>query len=187
MTSPVPDAGVTPSLNGGHVALLPFRIEDVTDRYISWLNDEEVMRYTEARGVRHTHADALSYVEKQIRSHDVHFWRIAVDGEHIGNFRVSNLTSPHRRASLALIIGDGRHRGKGVGTAAIRLASEYLLNQRRLHKLIAGIYAANRASIRAFENAGFHREAVLADHYWCDGRFVDGLMMACLHAGARLA
>ena len=107
-------------------------------------------------------------------------WRIVVDGAHIGNLRLSNIDMYHRRAYVALIIGSKDHRGRGVGTKAINLVAHYGFEELGLHKLCAGVYASNVASIRAFEKAGFVTEAVLKDHHFCEGRFVDGLLMARL-------
>lgn len=169
---------VTPTLDGAEsVSLLPFRAQDISETYVAWLNDAEVVRYTEVRG-RQTLDGVRAYVESQIASRDVYFWRIVAEGRHIGNLRVSGLASVHRRPVIALIIGEKRSRGRGVGTTAIRLASDYLLDSGLGHKVVAGIYSENIPSIRAFEKAGFHIEATFKDHYWFEGRFIDGVEMA---------
>lgn len=175
-----PDAQshITPALAGPEsVSLLPFRMDDISEQYVAWLNDEEVVRYTEVRG-RQTLEGVQAYVEAQLASRDVYFWRIVAEGRHIGNLRVSGLASIHRRPTIALVIGEKLARGRGVGTAVIRLASDYLLDSGLGHKVVAGIYSVNIPSIRAFEKAGFHIEATLKQHYWFEGSFIDGVEMA---------
>ena len=169
-----------PPLVGNDVSLLPFLKEHVTDAYLGWLNDPEVVRYTEARFTHHTREDAEAYVEACNRPANARLWRIVVDGAHVGNLRLSSIDMYHRRAYVALIIGSKDHRGRGVGTKAINLVAHYGFEELGLHKLCAGVYASNVASIRAFEKAGFVTEAVLKDHHFCEGRFVDGLLMARL-------
>lgn len=177
----------TPALEGpGGVSLLPFRLADVSERYVAWLNDREVTRYTEVRG-RQSIESVRAYVETQLASRDVYFWRIVAEGRHIGNLRVSGLTSIHRRPVIALIVGERQGRGRGIGTAAIRLAADHLLDAQLAHKVVAGIYAENLASIRAFEKAGFHTEATLREHYWFENRFVDALQMAKFGHAAPIA
>lgn len=165
-------------LADGGVALRPFLPEHVSDDYLAWLNDPEVMRFTEARFTGHTRDSARAYVERSNSGADARLWRIVAGGRHVGNIRLSGIDHRHRRASVALIIGARDAWGQGIGTGAIRLASRYGFDALSLHKLCAGMYVDNAASIRAFEKAGFRREAVLAGHYLYQGRFIDGVLVA---------
>ena len=47
-----------------------------------------------------------------------------------------------------------------------------------LHKLSAGIYGPNVASLRAFERAGFRVEAVLHGHASHNGNYIDVIQLA---------
>ncbi len=66
-----------------------------------------------------------------------------------------------------------------MATQAIRLATAESFKRYDLFKIFAGIYAANIASIRAFEKAGYVVEATLSGHRCLDGRMVDEVQMAC--------
>ena len=160
------------------VELLPFSPADVSDAYVGWLNDPEVMRFTEARHASHTRESAAAYVAACEASDTVRLWRIAADGAHVGNLRLSGIDRHNRRASIALIIGDRRQWGRGIGPAAINRAADIGFGELDLNKLSAGIYANNPASVRAFEKAGFRAEARLADHYMFEGGFIDVILMA---------
>lgn len=46
-------------------------------------------------------------------------------------------------------------RGKGLGSAILQKASDYILKNHNIHYITAEIKKINKASIRAFENAGF--------------------------------
>ena len=55
------------------------------------------------------------------------------------------------------------------------------LSRRRFLQVLAGTagaYAANEGSARAFEKAGYRREARLIDHWWVDGGYQDGIYLA---------
>lgn len=170
-----------PTLAGPLVSLLPLGLEHVTDVYVGWLNDYEVVRHTEARYAPHTIDGVRAYVSVNLDSADAILWRIvADDGRHVGNLRLSSLSSPHRRGEIALIIGDKGSWGKGYGPAAIRLAASYCLDTLGLNKVTAGAYAINEASRRAFVKCGFKVEAVLPRHYFFEDRFIDGLLFGLL-------
>jgi len=167
------------SLPGSGLSLEPLRAEDVSAAYISWLNDPETMRYTESRYAKHTRESTQAYIRNTNADPAVWMWRIVLaDGTHVGNIRLSAPQIAHRRGSLGIIIGEKNLRGKGIGPRAIDLVAAYAFGKLGIHKLNAGIYANNVASQRAFEKVGFKREAVLQDHYFIDGRYVDGIMMA---------
>jgi len=166
------------TLEGHGVQLEPIRPEDVSERYVGWLNDPDITRHTEARHDRHSLSSVLAYVVTAISDPNAAMWRIVVDGTHIGNIRLSDVNFVHRRASVALLIGEKRYRGAGHGTEAVDMVARHGLEQMGLNKLTAGIYRTNIASRRAFEKAGFEMEAVLRRHAFEDGLFVDVLQMA---------
>lgn len=150
----------------------------VTSRYIAWLNDPLTVAQTEQSGLRHSLASVKDYVESTLNAPNALIWRILFAGSHVGNLRLSNIHMTHRRASIGLILGEAHARGHGLGPRAIRLAARYGFESLELHKLIAGLYATNTASQRAFEKAGFRVEAVLRCHAWHEQRFVDVIQMA---------
>ena len=166
-----------PQLENYPVVLAPFQAADITDRYLSWLSDDEVSRYTEISAPPGGKEEAVEYVEAQVRSASTLFWRILLEGEHVGNLRAAGIAGPHSRATVALIIGEQAARGRSVGSTAITMATEYLFSI-GLRKVTAGMYELNQASKAAFLKAGYHVEAVLKDHYICNGQFTDGVLVA---------
>ena len=159
------------------VALVPFLVEHVGPEYLRWINDPEVMRYTEARWLVHNHESAVDYVRRSNGSPQSKLFRILSGEEHVGNLRLSAIDQVHSRAEVALIIGEAAARGRGVGRKAIQIAAAHGFVTLSLNKLTAGIYASNEPSIRAFESAGFSRIAELRRHYRCEGSWVDGLIV----------
>ncbi|MEQ8667368.1 MAG: GNAT family N-acetyltransferase [Rhodospirillales bacterium] len=154
--------------------LRPISSADVTERYVSWLNDPDVTSGTEARHHDHTIDAVRDYVDAAEASPNDKLWRIMVDADnHIGNIRLSAINRTHHRARIALLIGEKGYWGRGIGTDAIRLVAAHAFNDMELHKLTAGIYANNVASRRAFEKAGFALEATLAEEAVYDGTFID--------------
>lgn len=166
----------------GAVSLAPLRPEDVDAAYLAWLADPVVTRFTEVRGVQDL-ASVRAYVAAAVAAPDAAMWRIDHAGRHVGNVRLSGITRRHRRAIVALMVGDRAVWGRGVASAAIALVAGHAFAALGLHKLTAGIYAGHTASRRAFEKAGFHCEATLRDHVLFEGSFVDVLQMARFASG----
>jgi UDP-4-amino-4,6-dideoxy-N-acetyl-beta-L-altrosamine transaminase len=162
----------------GDVHLAPLLLEHVGAAYVEWLSDPEVTRFIEVWGPQTPDA-VRAYVCAANESPTAAIWRIMVDGtRHVGNIRLSEIKPKHGRAEVALMIGERAYWGKGVGSRAIRLVSDYAFNVLGLHKLTAGVHATNVASRRAFERAGFNCEATLNRHAIHEGHQVDTLMMS---------
>ena len=95
-----------PVLADERVRLAPFLPEHVGQAYVGWLNDADVVRYTEARFVSHTLETARAYVADNLASDSAYLWRIlGAEDVHVGNLRLGNIDRQHRRATIALIIG----------------------------------------------------------------------------------
>lgn len=153
-------------------------VEHVGPKYCSWLNDPEVMRFTEARFRTHTINSIRSFVQKTNDSVTDHVWRILCSGHHVGNVKLAGINKLHRRASLSILIGDRDVWGHGVATRAIQLATAKSFEKYNLFKIFAGIYATNSASIKAFQKAGYVLEATLRCHRCLDDQMIDEVLMA---------
>jgi RimJ/RimL family protein N-acetyltransferase len=162
-----------------YVTLDELHVDHVGPEYHNWLSDPEVMRFLEARFRAHSMDDIRSYVKEINASKTDHLWRILCDGRHVGNIKLGGISQRHRRANLSLLIGDRSVWGQSVATRAIRLATAESFKRYGLHKIYAGFYAANVASIRAFEKAGYIIEATLRGNRCLDGQMVDEVLMAC--------
>ncbi|WP_120495683.1 GNAT family N-acetyltransferase [Kiloniella sp. EL199] len=162
--------------------LMPFLPLDITPIYLAWLNDKEITQFTEIAKTKQSAEDCRDYVTKSNSSSDEFLWRIVTETHgHVGNIRLSGLSSPHQRGELALIIGNTNLHGKGIGTQAIKLATMYAFNELKLHKITAGMYMPNEGSYKAFLNAGYHLEATLKDHVLFNGHFTDVYKVACFN------
>lgn len=166
-------------LEGPRLYLRDLRTDDVGERYCAWMNDPEVMQFTESRFAPHTVHSLRAYVANATGRPDTVFLAIVIkDGErHIGNIKLGPIHPVHRRGDIGIIIGEKDCWGSGYATEAIQILARYAFGRLQLHKLTAGCYGGNGGSIRAFEKAGFTREAVRPSHFQCDGRFVDEILL----------
>jgi RimJ/RimL family protein N-acetyltransferase len=71
-------------------------------------------------------------------------------------------------------------RGRGIAAKALRLVATWGLRELGLQRVFAEAAADNEASIRAIENAGFHREGTLRAHCKTHGQRHDCVMFSLL-------
>ena len=161
-------------LNGNLAYLRPLSLEDVTDNYITWMNDYEIVKYTESRFMLHTRQSIEEFVSNANNANTHTFAIIAKDSdEHIGNIKLGCINWHHRYGDVGLIIGRKEYFGRGIATECIQLITEYAFTHLSLHKVWCGIYEPNIGSLRAFQKAGWEIYATEPEKCLFEGKYVD--------------
>jgi RimJ/RimL family protein N-acetyltransferase len=152
---------------------------DVGEKYLNWMHDDDVIQHLESRWRAYSMEDLKEYVRVlNLSQQDVFFGIFVIETrEHIGNIKIGNIDQIHRFADVGLLIGEASARGKGYGTEAILLACRYAFEELNLNKIIAGIYAVNIGSFKAFLKAGFREVGRLHRHRFCKGDYVDEILV----------
>ncbi|MGY3864863.1 GNAT family N-acetyltransferase [Aeromonas bivalvium] len=156
-----------------NITIRNLTISDITHQYCNWLNDKETNKYLESRFTEWNMQSLLDYYHQKNKS-ELMLAIIEDDtGTHVGNVKVSAIDKNHHRAEIGIIIGDKNLWGKGIATTAIGIVAEYCFDVLDIHKLTAGAYAENLASINAFISNGFivegqRKEHVLTPSGWSD-------------------
>ncbi len=165
-------------LAGKRLYLRPLTLEDATDRYVGWLNDPEVNRFLEVRFSKQTRESVREFIRANQPVPPRFFAIVLNEGNrHIGNIKLGPSNPHHRFTDVGIVVGEKNEWGKGYATEAISLVKDYAFNVLKLNKLTAGAYALNAGSWKAFENAGFAREGVSARKFWCQGEYVDEVLV----------
>jgi len=169
-------------IEGERIYLREVQPADVGETYLHWLNDKEVVQYTEIRFRPNTREELQSYVERMANDPKYLFLAIVAkeNDKHIGNVKAGPINSFHRFADVGIIIGEKDYWGKGLAAEAIKLVVDYAFNKLHLHKLTAGCYANNLGAVKSFEKAGFQREGLLKKHYLCEGKYVDRVCLGII-------
>ena len=116
-----------------------------------WANDAETRRmsFSSARIPWQSH---LVWLDSKLRDPGCQLYvGVAADEQPVGQVR-AELKGRHATISVSV---DRRLRGKGYGSDLIRKAAERLLRDTRVGKIQAFAKPGNRASLSAFERAGF--------------------------------
>ena len=100
--------------------------------------------------------------------------------KHIGNIALNDINWIHSNAYLGIMIGDKKSWNKGHGTEAIELITDYAFDKLNIMKVWAGMYANHEASIRAFEEAGFTKEAELRKELYLNNEYHNKVIMSIM-------
>jgi ribosomal-protein-alanine N-acetyltransferase len=175
---------LTAPLIGSRLHLRCLQDDDVTPRYVAWLNDPAVNRFLEVRFARQTIESTRDFVRAVNASRDTLLLGIFVDEgrRHVGNIKIGPVNTHHRRADIGLVVGEAGEWGKGYATEAIWMIAEHGFRAMGLQKITAGCYGDNTGSLRAFEKAGFVLEARLPQHWQAADGVQDGLLLGMTRA-----
>jgi len=168
----------TPIIETSNIFLVPFDNVHLTQRYVSWLNDPEVVRFSENRHRDHTLTSCKDYFYSMTRESNL-FWALMHkdDNRHIGNI-TAYIDLPNATAELAIMIGDRSFQGQGLGLESWKAAMEWLLGDGGFRKVTAGAMSANKRMIRIITVSGMQIEGHRKDQFILDGKEVDMIMAA---------
>jgi len=165
---------ISTQITTNRLHLEPFSERHLTARYIGWLNDPEVTRFSEQRHKRHTLETAASYM----RSFDGtpnYFWAIVANDlslGHIGN--INAYVDPFNKvADVGLLIGHKAAWGKGYGSEAWEAVCRFLLNDMSIRKVTGGTVSTNMAMLAVMRRAGMQDDGVRPCHVIVDGEAAD--------------
>lgn len=154
-------------------------VNDVSNKYIKWLNDPQVNQYLEFNGTPFNLDNLYKFVKCAEEDPNIFLFGIFdIDSDlHIGNIKFHYESVRHKRGSIGLLIGEKQYWGKGLATEAIRRIAEYSFEFTDVEKIYAGASSSNHASIKAFQNAGFSLDGVSRLHGVNNGKREDKIQV----------
>jgi RimJ/RimL family protein N-acetyltransferase len=106
-------------------------------------------------------------------------YAILFEGRHVGNVVLDRMDSHLVNARLSIYIGS-EARGRGIGSAALRLGLIEAFHGLALHKVWLTVHISNIGAIRAYLKAGFVMEGILRDEFRLRGQLVPAFYMGIL-------
>ena len=158
------------------ICLRPFRVSVITPAYIDWMNDEEITQFTEQRFSLTTFENTKAFIKAMEVSTKTLYFGIFAKETHIGSIKLGNINHHHRTADISYLIGVKNYWGKGIASKAFQAMKVIGFAQLGLAKIIAGVYAINKGSIRALEKNGFVCEGIKRLQFVIKEQCVDGLI-----------
>jgi len=158
---------------------------------VRWMNDPEVRHWLH-------HSDRPDATVETVRERfgltDDGFpnlvWMIeTAEGRPVGHVELLQVDPHHKRAELAIAIGEKECWSRGYGTDAIRAVLRYGFGELGLRRIDLHTDADNARGIRCYEKCGFVREGVMRQRRLRHGKPLDMVVMGVLRheweAGSR--
>ena len=147
-------------------------MDDYSDEYLGWLNDEEVLRYRKPKSFPTNRDEALEFLSNCNNKITICLGIFRKDdNRHIGNISLNNIQWTHRSCELSILIGDKSSWGKGYGKEAISTITNHAFNSMGMHRVWAE--SANPAFIKSVVGLGWVKEGIKREAFLLDGKFVD--------------
>jgi len=163
----------------------PFSEKHLTMTYVDWLNDPEVVRYSEQRFRKHT-LDSCEAYWQSFKGTPNYFWAIVRKsaGLHLGNIN-AYLDVVNNVADMGILIGSRESWGNGYGTEAWKAVCGYLFNSVGIRKITAGTMAKNEAMLGIMRKSGMVDDGRRIRHVLFEGSEVDMVHAALFREEAR--
>ena len=106
-------------------------------------------------------SDAFVYKVVEVESGDV-----------IGHISLGGISRKNRAGRISrVLIGNGKHKGKGYCKAMIKAILKIGFEDLNLHRISLGVYDFNTAAIKCYKSSGFSvdgvsRDVLLHQHEW---------------------
>lgn len=145
---------------------------DHSERYLGWLNDPEVQKYTRRHGRTSTMQDVDDFIKYTLDSLDFHFAIfVRKDNVHIGNISLNSVDVHNHSAELSIMLGDRAEWGKGYAREAIAALADFAFTQIGLHRVWAE--SCNPSFISLMKKMGWPEEGVRREAIRMEDQYLD--------------
>ena len=148
------------------IKVVEFSKKHLTQKYVDWLNDPEVVRYSEQRHHKHTLSSCIEYFEAQQRSQNFFLAIEVIDSNdsHVGNIGVT-IDSFNSLADVSIIVGEKKVWGTGIGSRAWGLVLDVLIQKLGFRIVTAGTMESNTPMIKLMKRSGMTIDAILPNRF----------------------
>lgn len=143
------------------------------DIFAEWLNDPEVVKYSEQRHQKHTGQSQRDYwrspatVEPNL-VYTIH--SVFPNPEAPIGSIAARIDTQNNVANVGIMIGDKSYWGHGYGFEAWECFCNYLFIEKKIRKIEAGCMSLNAPMIRICTKYGMRHEAIVQAHFLLDGK-----------------
>ena len=148
---------------------------DLAGAYPRWFEDQEACKYN-SHGKFAKNSSWFRGFYDSANNEDRVVWAVCHrDDGHIGNISLQQMSFINRNAEFAILIGDGRHRGKSVGKSAGLTLLKHGFDKLNLERIYCGTAATNIGMQRLAHSLGMREEGRRRSHLYLEGEWVDML------------
>ena len=155
----------------------PIGMKHLSEDYVNWMNDPEVINYMDSGGDYSTEK-LKKFLSEQVRK-KILFWSIIVKdtNKHIGNIKIDPIDKEKMSAEYGIMIGDKSEWGKGYGYEASERVIQYCFDNLNINQITLGVKDSNLKAIKLYEELGFQKICKLKFPLKYKGVKADGIRM----------
>lgn len=158
---------------GDIVYLRPFQKPDISDYYVSWLNDAEVVKYSNQRFLRHTIKSCCDYLDSFSNTNNIYMAIENKDTKELYGSITAYIQTNHNTADIGIMIGNKTVWGKGIGFEAWTLMMGFLFEVCNIRKITAGTLEVNTGMIQIMKKSMMIHEATKKEQELFDDKPID--------------
>lgn len=156
------------TLNTRGLILIPATV-DIPD-YSHWLNDPEVVKFSELRHREHTWEECQKYIASFDQDKNC-MWTINVIG---ANMHIGNITAhhdPHNNVmQMGMLIGEKWAWGRKYGREAWGAVLTWAKDTKKVRQVEAGCMISNSGMRQVMTKTGMGHACTLNDHFVLNGK-----------------
>jgi RimJ/RimL family protein N-acetyltransferase len=154
--------------------LEPFSERHLERGIVDWLNDPEVMRYSDNRHRTHTLQTSRAYLASFAGSPN-YYWAIMLQGA--TEIMVGSITAyvdvNNSVADVGILIGEKIYWQGGYGSEGFAGVVDWLITSRRIRKVTAVTMSVNTGMLGIMRKVGMREEGRKARYFLLDGHEID--------------
>lgn len=152
----------------------PFSSQHLTERYVAWLADPEVVRFSEQRNDRHTFETCCAYMNSFSETPNF-FWALVEKDPEIGH--LGNMTAyvdmGSSSADIGILIGERRVWNRGYGREAWQAVLRYLFVVEKVSQVTAGTLVVNKSMLALMNAVGMACDKKRSGRMFYEGSEID--------------
>ena len=157
-------------LDGERISLHTIEEEDI-DFLQQHINDQTVRHYLTVRTPLNREQERSWFEDVVSGDNKINLLIVGEDGP-AGPIGLGPVEDPDGSCEIGIWIRESDW-GKGYGTEASRLLTDYAFDELRKHRVVARVFDDNDASKRIWEKLGYRHEAVHEEAAYMHGEYVD--------------
>jgi RimJ/RimL family protein N-acetyltransferase len=160
-------------LNSDLVSLRLFIREDINEQYIAWLNDKDVVKYSNQKFIKHTKESCNNFFDSFKNSQSLFFAiENKLSGDVIGTLTI-HCNSYHNTADVGILLGNKDYWGRGYAKQAWCTVVDLLSNVVHIRKITAGTLACNLPMTGLMKASNMKLDGIRSAQELVDGQPMD--------------
>jgi ribosomal-protein-alanine N-acetyltransferase len=142
----------------------PITQNEITEKYISWLNDNEINKFLAVSHSKQTKVKVVDYINSLRNRNNCDMFAI-FDKEtngHIGNLTITSFnTNNNGSMDFGIMIADKLSRSIGIGAEVMISFIDFIFSYDTIERISASAASENFKSCKTLESIGFMKEGII--------------------------